>query len=90
MRYGVFLPIVLLLAACPATVPPKPATVSVPHITVMYPPTEYTDDNTNCSHAVLPKHGTVGDMAKTLANERFNLDLCRADRAALRTWRGGN
>lgn len=89
MRYGVFLPIVLLLTACPASVPQTP-TISVPHAVVMYPPSQYTDDNTDCVHATVPKHGTVSDMANTLANERYNLDLCRADRAALRTWRGGN
>ncbi len=43
----------------------------------------------NCAHAARPGGNTVADLAQAVINERGKLDLCNADKAALRAWATG-
>lgn len=47
------------------------------------PPVELMQD---CKHAPRPKGKTVGDLAGLVIAERGALDLCTADKGALRAW----
>ncbi|WP_143277469.1 Rz1-like lysis system protein LysC [Bordetella genomosp. 9] len=47
------------------------------------PPAEYLED---CLHAEPPQERTNGALADFAQRERLALDLCNADKAALRAW----
>ena len=53
---------------------------------VATPPDDLMAD---CAHAPRPGGNTVADLAQGVINERGKLDLCNADKAALRAWATG-
>ena len=55
-------------------------------IRAVTPPDSLLQD---CQHAPRPAGRTVADLAQWTINERGQLDLCTADKAALRAWKAG-